>query len=113
MEGFDQWDFPRGRRLIQNGNFRLAVGRLYLFSWNELTPEEKTFALDSLRMAFLKIPSVFPGLLGQARVIIGDYATLSRIIPDTVWYHAEAAKVFRASGLNDLADREAELAKKD
>ncbi len=97
----------------QNGNSRLAVGRLYLFSWNELTPEEKTFALDSLRMAFLKIPSVFPGLLGQARVIIGDYETLSRIIPDTAWYHAEAAKVFRTSGLNDLADREAELAKKD
>jgi len=97
----------------ENGNSSLAVGRLYLFSWNDLAPEEKTLALDSLRSAFLKIPSVFPGLLGQARVIIDDYETLSLIIPDTAWYHTEAAKVFRASGQDELAEREAELAKKD
>ncbi|MDD5223824.1 MAG: O-antigen ligase family protein [bacterium] len=106
--------FSENRRFDpQNGDSSLAVGRLYLYSWNDLTPEEKTLALDSLRSAFLKIPRVFPGLLGQARVIIGDYETLSLIIPDTAWYHAEAAKVFRASGQDDLAEREAELAKKD
>jgi len=97
----------------QNGNYCLAIGKLYLYSWNEISLEEKTFALDSLRTAFLKVPWAFPGLLGQAWAIIGDDQEVGRVIPDTAWYHTEAAKVFRRLGRDDLADQEAELAKKD
>lgn len=97
----------------EKGGSALSIGSLYLSAWSELDPEEKTLALDSLRSAFLKIPRVFPATLGLAFAVIGDPAEISRIIPDTAWYHTEASKVFRRLGRNDLADQEAELAKKD
>jgi tetratricopeptide (TPR) repeat protein len=105
-------EYRRSARLTgHNTQIYFDVGKVMLGRWTSLAPEEKEFAVDVLRRSLAgRDEDRLAEILETWRLEVGDYALISRILPDDAGALRVFARFLGERGLS-LVERHAALAR--